>query len=149
MEQSSILSLATHLVICPPCLGPEASAGASVRLQRMWGMCGDRVVSPCAGSPGPSLLLTFCNGRVHPFVYWGNPMGHSRLPESSICPLLFAQSLSLTSASSLPGSKVTPLCPSLLWPSVLLSSFQSWGEQGRVTGSHFLKARGAWCWSWG
>ena len=88
----------------------------------------------CAGSTGPSLLLTLYNGQVHPFVYWGNPVGHSSVPESRIWPLLFAQSFYLTRASSLPGSKVTPLCPSsLLWSSVLLSSFCRWGKQGTVT----------------
>lgn len=97
---------------------------------------------PCAGSTGPSLPLTLCNGQVHPFVYGGSPVGHSSVPESRIWPLLFAQAFYLTRASSLPGSKVTPLCPSsLLWPSVLLSSFRRWGKQGTVTCSDFLKAR--------
>lgn len=126
---SSCLLLTLSSVLCAAALGPEASVGPSVRLQGMWGMCGDRVDPPCTGSPSPSLLLTFCNGQVHSFVHWGNPMGYSRLPKSSIWPLLFAQSLYLTRVSSLPGSKVTPPCPSLLLP-----SFQRWGEQGTVMG---------------
>lgn len=145
---SSCLPLTLSSVLCAAALGPEVSAGGSVRLQRMWGMCGDRVVPPCAGSPDPSLPLTLCNGQVHCSIYWGNPMGHSRLPKSNILPLLFAQSLYSTSVFSLPGSKVAPLCPSLLWPSVLSSSFQRWGEQGTVMGSDFLGARGTWCWRW-
>lgn len=146
---SSCLPLTLSSVLCAAALGPEASVGGSVRLQRMWGMSGDRVVPPCAGSPGPSLPLTFGNGQVYPSIYWGNPMGHTRLPKSSIWPLLFAQSLYSTNVFSLPGSKVAPLCPSLLWPSVLSASFQRWGEQGTVMGSDFLRARGIWSWALG
>lgn len=65
----------------------------------------------CAASPGPSLPLTFGHGQVHPFVYWDNPPGHSRLPKSRIWPLLFAQSLYSTSVSSVPGSKVISAHP--------------------------------------
>lgn len=104
---SSCLPLTLSSVLCAGALGPEASVEASARLQRM---CGDRAVPPCAGSPDPSLLLTFCNGQVRPFVFWSNPLGHSRLPKSSVWPLLFAQSLYLTGVSSLTGPNVLPFC---------------------------------------
>lgn len=89
---------------------------------------------PCTGSTGPLLPLTLCNGQAHPLVYWGNPVGHSIVVEIGIWPLLFAQSFYLRRAFSLPGSRVSPLCPSsLLWPSVLLSAFRRRGKQGTVT----------------
>ena len=116
---------------CPPLasvlqpLGLEATGGwdGSVceAAGSVWRVLSQSSPMPCAGSTGPSLLLTPSNGQAHPFVHWGNPVGYSSVPESRIWPLLSAQLSYLTRASSLTGSKATPLCPSsLLWPSVLL-----------------------------
>lgn len=144
---SSHLPLTLSSVLCAATLGPEATVGASVGLQRI-GACVETEQYPCAGSPSPSLpLLTFGSGQVHPFVYWDNPMGHSRFPTSSIWPLLFAQSL--YSMVFLPC--LDPVCPSA-HPCCGHRCCFIFAEVGRARhgdGRDSLRPEGPCCWSWG
>lgn len=96
-------------------------------------------LGPPCHLPFAMAKFTLLNTGAIPWVIPGSPkvvFGLHCLPNLFIQLVFF----------SLPGSKVTSLCPSLLWPSVLSSSFQRWGEQGTVMGSDL--ARRTWCWSW-